>query len=469
MMKTTTSHASVHDLAKHLKFHHYSSPPSIAESSSRFGASSQNVNLSGITEVLSREQEEQLDTPSSHRMMNTTSIRERSHRHHEYPSSEHHTYYSTSSALESTRLSGRTLNYAIPSLVNHHHHQHQQEPVVYHPSHQENYGFTPHSSSSSLLFMVKDRTKRAVITQKSATNTTSSAVAIKRSTSIITSSSSNSSSSLTPHTNHPPSKIVKKSSSKKKVIKRKYQYKHLLAADANKNNHKSGHKSSNITPTTQYVYDFGLWDQSSEAFPSTNTTTNSSIATNTTTPSSATSPIHHESADSSFQLHLNNSKQHRVQRRAVSSISKHEMLQVLHLTQQKASQILGCSLSTVKRRFYELKDEIGLNKWPQDFLELMQLSKEVFQKIYPMSLHFILNHDDDEKSGAVASVRLLASEEEEGSSSSSTHEQQQRSQLSSSSLSPPSLFNHSTMNPLIETGANTEEHHTSSFSNSTLV
>ncbi|EFC48387.1 predicted protein [Naegleria gruberi] len=40
-------------------------------------------------------------------------------------------------------------------------------------------------------------------------------------------------------------------------------------------------------------------------------------------------------------------------------ISKQEMIKVLHLPQTQASSILGCSLSTLKRRFYELKEELG--------------------------------------------------------------------------------------------------------------
>ena len=70
-------------------------------------------------------------------------------------------------------------------------------------------------------------------------------------------------------------------------------------------------------------------------------------------------------------------------------ISNKEMIKVLHLSQQQASKQLGCSLSTLKRRFYELKDGLGLNCWPTYFHEIRHLP--IFQKIYPMSLQFILN------------------------------------------------------------------------------
>ena len=67
------------------------------------------------------------------------------------------------------------------------------------------------------------------------------------------------------------------------------------------------------------------------------------------------------------------------------------MLQVLHLSQQQACKALNCSLSTLKRRFYELKDEFGLERWPQYFFEIRHLP--IFSKVYPMSFYFLLNHD----------------------------------------------------------------------------
>ncbi|KAG2392374.1 hypothetical protein C9374_012626 [Naegleria lovaniensis] len=72
-----------------------------------------------------------------------------------------------------------------------------------------------------------------------------------------------------------------------------------------------------------------------------------------------------------------------------------EMLSVLHLTQLQACKVLGCSVSTVKRRFSELKQHIGLSQWPKDYFELE--NSELFKKIYPLSLYFILNHDEEEE------------------------------------------------------------------------
>ena len=73
-------------------------------------------------------------------------------------------------------------------------------------------------------------------------------------------------------------------------------------------------------------------------------------------------------------------------------ITDREVMQVLHLPQIQACKILNCSLSTLKRRFYELKGEFGLERWPNNLLITRHLP--IFKKIYPMSLDFILNHDD---------------------------------------------------------------------------
>nr|CAG4710801.1 unnamed protein product [Naegleria fowleri] len=70
-------------------------------------------------------------------------------------------------------------------------------------------------------------------------------------------------------------------------------------------------------------------------------------------------------------------------------ISKSELLRVLHLPQTQASTVLKCSLSTLKRRFYELKDELGMEKWPQFYDEIRHLP--IFPLVYPMSFQFIFN------------------------------------------------------------------------------
>jgi len=71
------------------------------------------------------------------------------------------------------------------------------------------------------------------------------------------------------------------------------------------------------------------------------------------------------------------------------NISKRELLQVLHLPQTQACSLLRCSLSTLKRRFYELKDEFGIDRWPQYMEDIRHLP--IFPKIYPLSMTFILN------------------------------------------------------------------------------
>jgi len=78
-----------------------------------------------------------------------------------------------------------------------------------------------------------------------------------------------------------------------------------------------------------------------------------------------------------------------VKRKCKENISRQDMLRVLHLSQSMACTQLKCSLSTLKRRFYELKEEFGLEKWPQYYHEIRHLP--IFQRIYPMSLKFILN------------------------------------------------------------------------------
>ncbi|KAG2392373.1 hypothetical protein C9374_012625 [Naegleria lovaniensis] len=82
-----------------------------------------------------------------------------------------------------------------------------------------------------------------------------------------------------------------------------------------------------------------------------------------------------------------------LRKRSSQCISLKEMISVLHLTQPQACKVLGCSVSTVKRRFSELKQQIGLSQWPKDYFELEKT--ELFEKIYPLSLSFILNHDDE--------------------------------------------------------------------------
>ncbi|EFC41433.1 predicted protein [Naegleria gruberi] len=83
-------------------------------------------------------------------------------------------------------------------------------------------------------------------------------------------------------------------------------------------------------------------------------------------------------------------------KRKTSDISKQEILKVLHLTQRQACKQLGCTLSTMKRRFYELKSDLGLKCWPQNYNEICNLP--IFPKIYPLSLSFILNASNDETS-----------------------------------------------------------------------
>ncbi|KAG2378406.1 hypothetical protein C9374_008549 [Naegleria lovaniensis] len=44
---------------------------------------------------------------------------------------------------------------------------------------------------------------------------------------------------------------------------------------------------------------------------------------------------------------------------AAKHISKHDMIKVLHLSQIQACKILNCSMSTLKRKFYQMKTELG--------------------------------------------------------------------------------------------------------------
>ncbi|KAG2378363.1 hypothetical protein C9374_008506 [Naegleria lovaniensis] len=78
-----------------------------------------------------------------------------------------------------------------------------------------------------------------------------------------------------------------------------------------------------------------------------------------------------------------------------SSISKAEMLRVLRFPQTMACKFIGCSLSTLKRRFYELKQEFGLMRWPQSLYEMKHL--EIYPQVNPMSLAFILNEEEPQE------------------------------------------------------------------------
>jgi len=84
---------------------------------------------------------------------------------------------------------------------------------------------------------------------------------------------------------------------------------------------------------------------------------------------------------------INRSKQPRRRRREI--VPKSNLLRVIHLTQTKACHVLGCSMSTLKRRFYELKQDLEMERWPQFFSEINKL--KIFPQIYPMSMQFILN------------------------------------------------------------------------------
>ncbi|EFC41434.1 predicted protein [Naegleria gruberi] len=76
-------------------------------------------------------------------------------------------------------------------------------------------------------------------------------------------------------------------------------------------------------------------------------------------------------------------------KRKTTDISKQELIKVLHLSQRQAAKSLNCTLSTLKRRFYNLKEEFGMSTWPKTFKEISHLP--IYQKMYPMSLNFILN------------------------------------------------------------------------------
>ena len=70
-------------------------------------------------------------------------------------------------------------------------------------------------------------------------------------------------------------------------------------------------------------------------------------------------------------------------------VTKSDVLRVLHLPQTQASTVLKCSLSTLKRKFYEYKNEFQMEKWPQYLMENKHLP--LFPYMYPMCITFILN------------------------------------------------------------------------------
>ncbi|KAG2392407.1 hypothetical protein C9374_012659 [Naegleria lovaniensis] len=89
-----------------------------------------------------------------------------------------------------------------------------------------------------------------------------------------------------------------------------------------------------------------------------------------------------------------------IQKERGIKIEKKHMLEVLHMPQTQASAVLKCSLSTLKRRFYALKDEIGIETWPQFFKDIRHL--KCFPQIYPMSLSFIMNSEMREEKDILA-------------------------------------------------------------------
>ena len=75
-----------------------------------------------------------------------------------------------------------------------------------------------------------------------------------------------------------------------------------------------------------------------------------------------------------------------------NTLAKDNLIKVLHLSQVQACRVLGCSLSTLKRRFGEVKQELGMEKWPSYYDDVRHLP--IFPKLYPMSLQFIMNEHD---------------------------------------------------------------------------
>ncbi|KAL0478332.1 hypothetical protein AKO1_008571 [Acrasis kona] len=63
-------------------------------------------------------------------------------------------------------------------------------------------------------------------------------------------------------------------------------------------------------------------------------------------------------------------------------LEKNDVLKYLHLPQHEACLLLGISLSTLKRKFYEL----GIGKWPSK-------SERAARKERPMSIEAILNKE----------------------------------------------------------------------------
>nr|CAG4711445.1 unnamed protein product [Naegleria fowleri] len=117
------------------------------------------------------------------------------------------------------------------------------------------------------------------------------------------------------------------------------------------------------------------------------------------------SPNHHHNTRHytfiTFEELIKSTKQPRMK---PSSISKAEMLRVLRFPQTLACKFIGCSLSTLKRRFYELKHEFGLMRWPQSLYEMKHL--DIYPQVHPMSLAFILNEEEETLNSASEFVRM---------------------------------------------------------------
>ncbi|KAL9642595.1 hypothetical protein ABK040_011160 [Willaertia magna] len=65
-----------------------------------------------------------------------------------------------------------------------------------------------------------------------------------------------------------------------------------------------------------------------------------------------------------FHLLEDFSKQDESHRSNFVKIDEEQIKSVFHLTQKQAAQHLGVSLSTLKRRFYEMRTSLNLDKWP---------------------------------------------------------------------------------------------------------
>ncbi|KAF0979267.1 hypothetical protein FDP41_001610 [Naegleria fowleri] len=141
------------------------------------------------------------------------------------------------------------------------------------------------------------------------------------------------------------------------------------AAAMNSNNHNNNKSSSASSNSPQNL----VWDGTcvSTTITTTTTTTKNHLhAIQTTNPSQSVlskSSTPSTTTTNHIKFHMLDDPMMRANddhRSNFVRIDEEQIRKVFHLTQRQAASCLGVSLSTLKRRFYEMRDSLKMDKWP---------------------------------------------------------------------------------------------------------